>query len=123
MNSIFRGALAAGIATIALTVAASAGDMSGLFGNTIECKYPDGQITKVWVEAGGKFTVQPPGAPQPSAGTWADDGSTVCYTDSNPAPNMKPVCSPSTARKVGDSWAVTDPMGKACTATLVAGHQ
>jgi hypothetical protein len=101
---------------------ATAGDMTGLFGNTIECRYPDGKITKVWVEAGGKYSIQRPDGSR-AEGRWVDGGSEVCYNDTNPAPppNAKAVCSPSNLRKVGDSWDVTDPFGGKCTAHLVAG--
>lgn len=113
-----------GIAAAALAAGtASAGDMTGLYGNTIECRYTDGKVTKVQVEAGGHYSiVRPDGST--AKGSWTDDGSNVCYTDTDPAPpaNMKPVCSPSTARKVGDTWEVTDPMGGHCTAVLTAGH-
>jgi hypothetical protein len=111
------------LATIALTAAASAGDMSGYFANTVACKYANGDVTKVMVDANGTFMVMPTGHPS-STGTWADDGKTVCYTQTSPAPgpNQKPVCNSSESRKVGDSWAVTDPFGGQCTATLTAGR-
>ena len=111
------------LATIAFASGASAGDMSGYFGNTVACKYANGDVTKVMVDANGTFMVMPTGHPS-STGTWVDDGKTVCYTQTNPAPgpNQKPVCNSSEPRKVGDSWAVTDPFGGQCTATLTAGR-
>jgi hypothetical protein len=115
--------LTIGLAAAALLcTTASAGDMTGMFGNTIECRYADGRVTKVWVEAGGKYSIQRPDGSKAS-GAWVDSGSQVCYNDTNPAPpaNAKPVCSSSTPRKVGDTWAVTDPFGGQCTAVLVAG--
>ncbi len=117
--------LIAGISTLALTAApAMAGDMSGYFGNTVMCKYTNGDITRVYVDKDGTFTVVPTGHPQ-SSGTWKDDGANVCYTQTNPAPSadMKQVCNSSQARAVGDSWTVSDPFGGQCTATLTAGHQ
>ncbi len=77
---------------------------------------------EVQVQAGGHYSiVRPDGST--AKGNWTDSGSEVCYQDTDPAPpaNMKPVCSPSTARKVGDTWEVTDPMGGHCTAALTAG--
>jgi hypothetical protein len=103
---------------------AMAGDMSGYFGNTVSCKYTNGDVTKIYVMQDGSFTVVPTGHPQ-SSGNWKDDGSTVCYNQTNPTPtaDMKTVCNSSQPRKVGDSWTVTDPFGGQCTATLVAGKQ
>lgn len=118
-----RLSLTFGIAAAALiSVTASAGDMTGLFGNTIECRYPDGKVTKVWVAEGGTYSIQRPDG-STATGNWTDSGSEVCYKDTNPPPpaDMKSVCSPSTPRKVGDTWEVTDPFGGKCTAHLVAG--
>lgn len=111
------------VAAIAFSSSALAGDMSGYTGNTVACKYANGDITKVMVEPNGTFMVMPTGHPS-STGTWVDDGKTVCYTQTSPAPapNQKPVCNSSEARKVGDSWPVTDPFGGQCTATLTAGR-
>ena len=115
------------IATVALCAFASgaqAGDMSGYFGNTVSCKYANGDVTRITLAQDGSFTVVPTGHPS-SKGTWKDDGSTVCYTQTDPPPDasMKPVCNSSQPRAVGDSWQVTDPFGGQCTATLVAGQQ
>lgn len=116
--------LIAAAAFCAVATGAQAGDLSGYFGNTIVCKYANGDMTHISVRADGTFTVVPTGHPQ-SSGTWKDDGATVCYTQTTPAPSadMKPVCNSSQPRKVGDSWSVTDPFGGQCTATLVAGQQ
>jgi len=114
-------ALAASMLLAAAT-AAQAGDMSGYFGNTVSCKYANGDITKIVLAQDGTFSVVPTGHPS-SKGTWKDDGTTVCYTQTDPAPDasMKQVCNSSQPRAVGDSWTVTDPFGGQCTATLVAG--
>jgi hypothetical protein len=118
-TSILTGLLAA----IVFSSAAVAGDMSGYFGNTVACKYANGDLTKVMVDANGTFTVVPTGHPS-STGKWVDDGKTVCYTQTSPAPGPKdkPVCNSSELKKVGDTWAVTDPFGGQCTATLTAGR-
>lgn len=122
-RSIILG-LAATLATLALAPSAFAGDMSGYFGNTVLCKYANGDMTRVYAQKDGTFTVVPTGHPQ-SSGQWVDDGTTVCYNQTTPlpGPNEKPVCNSSQARKIGDSWPVTDPFGGTCTATLVAGKQ
>ncbi|MEI9991979.1 MAG: hypothetical protein WDM86_18310 [Rhizomicrobium sp.] len=106
-----------------LASAATAGDMSGHFGNTVLCKYANGDVTKVLVDSNGGFTVIPTGHPS-STGRWADDGTAVCFNQTNPPPGAgeKPVCYSSEARKVGDSWPITDPFGNSCTATLVSGR-
>jgi hypothetical protein len=123
MTRIFQGVLAAAAATIALTVATSAGDMSGMYGNTIECKDAKGAVVKVWVEAGGTYSIVRPDGSH-ATGKWVDDGTNVCYTDTDPPPpaNAKPVCNASALHKVGDTWDVIDPFGGHCTATLTAGH-
>ncbi len=122
MKKIVTLAVAA-LSACAFGSSALAGDMSGYFGNTVSCKYANGDITKVVVNQDGTFTVTPTGHPQ-SSGNWKDDGANVCYNQTNPAPtpDMKTVCNSSQPRKVGDSWAVTDPFGGQCTATLTAGH-
>ena len=120
-RSIILGAALA-FAPLALAPA-HAGDMSGYFGNTVACKYANGDVTKIYVNKDGSFKVMPTGHP-PATGTWKDDGSTVCYHQTAPAPGPKEkmVCNSSQARKIGNSWDVTDPMGGHCTATLTAGH-
>jgi len=104
------GALAAGPASA---------DMSGLVGNTIVANYSDGSVTKVRPAADGTFTIERSGGS--FHGTWKDDGQQVCYQESDPS--IKAVCSPSTPRKVGDSWSVTDPNGVTVTVKIVAGSQ
>jgi len=121
-----KRALSIGLAAAACALAngAMAGDMTGYFGNTVMCKYANGDVTRVTVNQDGTFKVVPTGHPS-STGTWKDDGTNVCYTqtDPPPTPDMKQVCNSSQARKVGDSWDVTDPFGGHCTATLAAGAQ
>ena len=123
MNRFFRFGLAVCAASVALVAGASAGDMSGMFANTVSCKYANGDVTKVYVNQDGTYKVVPTGHPE-STGTRKDDGTTICYTGVNPppGPNEKQVCNSSEARKVGDSWDVTDPFGGHCTATLTAGR-
>ncbi len=112
------------LAGLAAAQAAYAGDMSGYFGNTVLCKYANGDVTKIYTRADGTFAVSPTGHPQ-ATGTWKDDGKNVCYTQTapTPGPNEKMVCNSSQPRKIGDTWTVTDPMGGTCTATLTQGNQ
>jgi len=120
---LLRLGTAVSIASLVLAGTAHADNMAGFYGNTVVCTYPNGNVTKVYTESGGQFTVVRGG--QTIAGTWSDDGTNVCYTETNPAPaaGTKPVCVASKAWKVGDGWQVTDPTGAMCNAVLTAGHQ
>ena len=102
---------------------AAADNMAGLYGNTVVCTYPSGKVTKVYAEQGGAFTVVRDG--KTITGTWIDDGTNVCYTETNPAPppGTKNVCVVSKPWKTGDGWQATDPTGATCNAVLMAGHQ
>ena len=100
---------------------ASAGDMTGLFGNTIECTYPNGNVTKVWVKDGGQYTVLRDG--NTVNGTWVDNGDQACYTETDPAPpaGTKPVCASSAPMKIGATWSITDPSGATSQCVLKQG--
>ncbi|HUO91721.1 MAG TPA: hypothetical protein VMU22_02315 [Rhizomicrobium sp.] len=117
------GAVSIAALVLVLAETARADNMSDFYGNTVVCTYPNGEVTKVYVESGGRFTVVRGG--QTIAGTWSDDGANVCYTETNPAPpaGSKPICLASKAWKVGDGWQVTNPKGDTCNAVLTAGHQ
>lgn len=115
--------LAVAMMAMAVGGAARADTEAGMYGNTVVCSYPDGAVTKVYLEAGGAYTVVRGG--KTIAGKWTDDGTNVCYTDTDPAPpaGAKDICVAAKAWKVGDSWTVTDPAGHSCNAVLTAGHQ
>ncbi len=107
MNRSFLFGLVA-VSSLALAAtAAQADNLAGLTGNTAVCTAPDGSATKVYVEAGGVFTLTLPNG-QSIKGTVKDDGSQICYTETDPAPasGAVPVCLPATPRKVGDTWTV-----------------
>ena len=115
-------AAAAAAGSVLFASAALADNEAGMYGNTVVCTYPDGGTTKVYLQQGGAYTVIRGG--QTIQGKWADDGTNVCYTETDPAtPGAKPVCVANKAWKVGDSWQVVDPVGKTCTSVLMAGHQ
>ena len=117
-------AAACGLAALGLTTSANAGDiMAGMYGNTIVVSYPGGKVTKVYVKPGGAYTVIRDG--MTINGTWADDGKQTCYTETDPAPSAgtKPVCVPTAAHKVGDTWTVKDAQGGTGNAVVVAGTQ
>lgn len=123
MKRLFKLGLAAGVAAFALSGAAFADNEAGTYGNTVVCTYPDGGTpTKVYMHEGGTYSLTH-GAYK-ETGTWKDNGKTVCYHATNPAPapGDKTVCVPSRNFKVGDTWSVTDPKGKVCKAVLKAGH-
>jgi len=122
-NTLIAGVLAAA-AGAALSSGARADDiMAGMYGNTVVAKYSDGRVTKVYIKPGGAYTVVRNG--QTINGTWTDDTKQTCYTETDPAPpaGTKPICVPSMAHKVGDTWQVTDADGKTSTAVVVAGQQ
>lgn len=116
-------ALGIALAAVLCTAPAMAGDMTGLYGNTIMCTYPNGAVTKVHVQEGGKYNLEREG--KTVQGTWVDSGEQVCYTEVDPAPpaGTKPICTPSAAMKVGATWSVTDSAGNASHCELKAGVQ
>ncbi len=114
--------LAAALVAFAVAGPALADNEAGMYGNTVVCTYPNGGTTKVYLKQGGDYTVIRGG--QTIQGKWTDDGTSICYHETDPAQpsDAKDVCTPSKAYKVGDSWTVTDPVGKTCKAELKAGH-
>ena len=112
----------AAIASLAFVSSASADNTAGLVGNTTVCSGPDG-TTKVYVESANAFTLTLPNG-QTIRGSLRDDGSQICYTETNPAPaaGAAPVCTPSMERKAGDTWSV-DARGATQSCVLQAGRQ
>jgi len=123
MKQLSKIAFAAMAGAFFAASGAVAGDMSGLYGNTIVCTAPSGAATKVHVQAGGKYTVERDG--KTIQGTWVDSGDLACYTEINPAPpaGTKPICTPSALMKVGATWSVTDPGGNVDQCALKEGNQ
>jgi hypothetical protein len=123
MKQLSNAALAATAAVFLAASGAAAGDMSGLYGNTIVCTAPNGAATKVHVQAGGKYTVERDG--KTIQGTWIDTGNQVCYTEVNPAPpaDTKPICTSSALMKIGATWSVTDAGGNVDKCVLKEGNQ
>jgi len=113
--------LAAAAAGLVWASAAAADNTEGMVGNTAVCTTSDGGQTKVYVESGGTFTLTLPDGQQTS-GTVADDGSQICYTQTNPSTNDPPVCVSSVDRKVGDTWTV-EARGQTQNCSLQAGRQ
>ena len=113
--------LAATAATFAFVSAAWADNTAGMVGNTAVCTAPDGNQTKVYVEPGGRFTLRLPDG-STTKGAVKDDGSQICYTETSPASDAAPVCTPSVARNVGDAWTV-DARGATQNCSLQSGKQ
>lgn len=111
------------VATCVITSAVANDNMANFYGNTVVCTYPTGKITKVYTQPAGAFTVVRDG--MTINGKWVDDGTNVCYSETDPAPpaGTRPVCVPSKPFRVGDGWQATDPTGATCSAILTAGHQ
>lgn len=113
--------LSAVAAVSAFVSAALADNLDGMIGNTAVCKTSDGGVTKVFTGADGAYTVTLPNG-QSMQGTAKDDGKQICYVQSTPATTDPPVCVPSVARKVGDTWSV-QAQGASQDCALVAGKQ
>lgn len=105
-RSVLCGLAAAACAAFASS--AQADNLAGQVGNTAVCTTPDGSATKVYFDTASTFVLTLPNG-QTISGTAKDDGSQLCYTETNPAPapGTAPVCTPSVARKVGDTWTVS----------------
>jgi hypothetical protein len=111
----------AAAAALAFAGAAAADNVSGMVGNTAVCTQPGGGVTKVYTETASTYSlVLPNGAAM--KGTIKDDGSKICYTQTDPATTDAPVCTPSVARKVGDTWEV-QAQGASQKCSLQAGKQ
>ena len=113
--------LSAGAAAVCLASAAFADNVSGMVGNTAVCSAPNGGVTKVYTDTAASYSIVLPGG-QSMKGTVKDDGKQICYTQTDPATTDAPVCTPSTARKVGDTWDV-QAQGMSQHCSLQAGKQ
>ncbi len=119
--SFNRALLAGSAAVLALAGAARADNLSGVIGNTSVCAAPDGGVTKVYVDTASTYSLSLPNG-QTIKGTVKDNGSQICYTDTDPPSSNPPVCTPSVARKVGDTWEV-QARGLTQKCSLQAGKQ
>ena len=79
-------------------------------------------LIAVWIMDGGKYTINR--GTGDIKGTWTDAGDNACFTEVDPAPpaGTKPFCPPGGARKVGDTWSLTQPDGKASQCILKEGN-
>jgi hypothetical protein len=113
--------LLAGSAGLCLASAAAADNTSGMVGNTAVCTAPDGGVTKVYTDTAASYSIVLPGG-QSMKGAVKDNGTQICYTQTDPATKDPPVCTPSVARKVGDTWDV-QAQGSSQHCSLQAGKQ
>lgn len=105
---------AAAIAALSAGVA-FADNLAGYYGNTVVVTAPDGKVTKSKVAADKTYsTTRADGSTTKGTWAWKDD-KVACFTQTVPAPaaDMKPLCLPIDAHKVGDKWEVKTPDGKA----------
>jgi hypothetical protein len=121
MKRLLLFGLSAGAAGLIFTSATAADNMSGMVGNTAVCTAPGGGVTKVFADTPTTYSIMLPNG-QSMKGTIKDDGSQICYTQTDPATKDPPVCTPSTARKVGDTWDV-QAQGSSQHCSLQAGKQ
>lgn len=103
---------------------ALADNLAGFYGNTVVVTAPDGKVTKSKVNADKTYTsIQPDGTTTKGTWAWKDDKN-ACFTQTEPAPaaGQAPACYAVDPRKVGDTWTVKTPDGKAeIKFALVAG--
>lgn len=109
------------VGLFALAGAAFAGDLSGVFGNTVTITDANGAITSVLINEDKTYTVKTPdGAEVP--GTWEVADGQACFNSADAEGNPVQTCSADIVGKgVGDSWTATDDNGEA-TVTVVEGR-
>jgi hypothetical protein len=118
----------AGFAVAAMSaslVFAADDPMASRYGNTIVISGPDGkEVGRVYYDADHKV-IRKMADGKEIKGTWAMEGAKLCFTQVDPAPAKPADAKQCTdfpgAKKVGDSWEVTTPMGK-LKATLQKGR-
>ncbi|HEX4533387.1 MAG TPA: hypothetical protein VH000_04075 [Rhizomicrobium sp.] len=113
----FLGALL----SLAATSAFADDPMASLYANTVVITTAKGEMGRTLTNADHTFTsYQPDG--RVLKGTWKIVNNQVCSTVTDPAIKPPPhVCRPLVARKIGDTWTMTQG-GASWTATLKAGR-
>ena len=112
---IFTGAV---FGVFALSGAAFAGDLSGIFGNTVTITDANGAITSVLINEDKTYTVKTPdGAEVP--GTWEVADGQACFNAADADGNPTQTCSADILGKgVGDTWTATDDNGESSVAVV-----
>ena len=112
---MLAAALAAGLAAPAW-----AGPMDAAFGNTIVTTYPDGAVSKVYLEPDGSYrSIARDG--REDVGTWKAEKGRLCYYPDG-APKGRPICAVGLNKKVGDTWKVFQDDGASIKITIAAGR-
>ena len=120
MNRPIIVAVTAAAVSFGFASTAMAEPFGGMVGNTSVCTAPDGGQTKVMVHSDGSFQVKLPDG-SVRTGSATDDGTNVTFTETGEGAGP-PVQTPSTTRKVGDTWTV-EARGQTQNCTLAAGEQ
>jgi len=116
----------AAAAVFALSTPVFAADQfAGAYGNTVTQTLPDGTKIVIYVNADGTWQSTAGGKTAKGTYAWKDE-THACFTQTDPAPTdpkMNGRCTEITGdHKVGDSWTVNTPDGKAISVAITAGR-
>ena len=116
-----RVVLGAFVSFFALSSVALAGDLSGVFGNTVTITDANGAVTSVLINEDKTYTVKTPdGAEVP--GTWDVADGQACFDSADAEGNAVHTCSADIlGKEPGDTWTATDDNGEA-TVSIVEGR-
>jgi hypothetical protein len=96
--------------------------MAGYYGNTTISTGGKTEVHFVY-NSDHTFILKVPAYGMEFKGTWAVNGSTICFNYDTPPPGLdNPDCAPLVPHKVGDTWTLND-NGRTRTITLVKGVQ
>ncbi|WP_158915695.1 hypothetical protein [Caulobacter sp. S45] len=98
------GIVMAFVAATAAVQPATAASIELAFGNTIVSTYPDGRISKLWLERDGTFTAEGR-THKIQGGRWTLKGDNVCMKQLKPFPiPFATYCAPIPQTGIGQSW-------------------
>jgi hypothetical protein len=118
-----RIATIAAIAVVGAAGAAAADPMAGAYKNTVAITYPNGAVTKMFIDEDGTYSAKAPDGATVK-GTWKVENGSTCFTQAEPAPpaGTPANCSPTVERKAGDSWTAPGPNGSTLSISIVVGR-
>ena len=118
-----RTLIMAAVLAVGFSSAALADPMASAYGNTVAITYPNGAVAKMFIDADGRYAIKGPDG-STMKGSWKIDGANTCFTQTEPAPpaGMGANCSPTSDKKVGESWTAPGPNGSTMTVSIVAGR-